>query len=96
MSDSVSFHDGELGAAVADLTPQQRAVVALHYLDDLPVAEVAAAMSLSEGAVKYHLHQARGRLRATLGPDQPDHQPHHQPDHPHQPLSEHQHRDDLP
>ena len=96
MSDSVSFHDGELGAAVADLTPQQRAVVALHYLDDLPVAEVAAAMSLSEGAVKYHLHQARGRLRATLGPDESDHQPHHQPDHPHQPLSEHQHRDDLP
>jgi RNA polymerase sigma-70 factor (ECF subfamily) len=41
-------------------------VVALHYLDDLPVAEVAAAMSLSEGAVKYHLHEARARLRDAL------------------------------
>jgi RNA polymerase sigma-70 factor (ECF subfamily) len=69
MSDSASFHDGELAAAVADLSPQQRAVVALHYLDDLSVADVALAMDLSEGAVKYHLHQARGRLRLLLGVD---------------------------
>jgi RNA polymerase sigma-70 factor (ECF subfamily) len=67
MSDAASFHDGELAAAVADLSPQQRAVVALHYLDDLSVADVAHAMDLSEGAVKYHLHQARGRLRTLLG-----------------------------
>lgn len=69
MSDAVAFRDGELAAAVEDLSPQQRAVVALHYLDDLSVAEVAHVMDLSEGAVKYHLHQARGRLRALLGVD---------------------------
>lgn len=55
--------DESLMAAVANLSPQQRTVVALHYLDDLSVAEVAAAMGLSDGAVKYHLHEARGRLR---------------------------------
>ena len=65
---ALGFAEGDLGDAVASLSPQQRAVVALHYLDDLPVAEVAAVMSLSEGAVKYHLHQARGRLRETLDP----------------------------
>lgn len=69
MSDAVTFRDGELAAAVSDLSPQQRAVVALHYLDDMAVAEVADAMGLSEGAVKYHLHQARGRLRTLLTND---------------------------
>lgn len=69
VSDSLAFHDSELAAAVADLSPQQRAVVALHYLDDLAVADVADAMGLSEGAVKYHLHQARGRLRTLLAAD---------------------------
>jgi RNA polymerase sigma factor (sigma-70 family) len=67
VSDATAFRDSELAAAVADLSPQQRAVVALHYLDDLSVAEVATAMDLSDGAVKYHLHQARGRLRVLLG-----------------------------
>jgi len=68
ISDATAFHDSELATAVADLSPQQRAVVALHYLDDLAVADVAAAMRLSEGAVKYHLHQARARLRVALEP----------------------------
>ena len=71
LTDSTAFHDGDLAAAVSDLSPQQRAVVALHYLDDLSVAAVADAMSLSEGAVKYHLHQARARLRTRLEPDHP-------------------------
>ena len=62
MSDAAAFLDGELAVAVADLSPQQRAVVALHYLDDMSVIDVAAAMSLSDGAVKYHLHQARDSL----------------------------------
>lgn len=65
-SDSFLFHDSELAAAVADLSRQQRAVVALHYLDDLSVTEVASTLRLSEGAVKYHLHQARARLRDRL------------------------------
>lgn len=60
--------DEALLAAVEALSPQQRAVVALFYLDDLSVAEVAATMKLSDGAVKYHLHQARARLRASWSP----------------------------
>ena len=53
--------------ALADLPPQQRTAVCLFYLDDLSVIEVATAMGISEGAVKYHLHQGRERLRGLLG-----------------------------
>ncbi|CAB5066164.1 unannotated protein [freshwater metagenome] len=72
MSDSMQFHDSELAAAVAELSQQQRAVVVLHYLDDMSVIEVSAALSLSDGAVKYHLHQARARLRNILQPHDSD------------------------
>ena len=58
----------ELGAAFATLPAQQRTAAALFYLDDLSVAEIASAMELSEGAVKYHLHAARQSLRNTLEP----------------------------
>lgn len=59
--------DDTVLAAVAGLSDQQRAVVALHYLDDQPVDEVAEVLGLSTGTVKYHLHQARRRLRAVVG-----------------------------
>ena len=54
-------------AAVLQLPARQRAVVVLHYLDDLPVSEVAAVLGCSEGTVKTHLHRARRALAGTLG-----------------------------
>ncbi len=59
--------DEQLVARIVALPRQQRIAVALRYYDDLPVAEVADAMGISEGAVRYHLHEARERLRAGLG-----------------------------
>lgn len=56
----------ELAALLASLPVQQRIVAALFYVDDLSVAEIAAAMQLSDGAVKYHLHAARRTLREAL------------------------------
>ena len=56
----------ELETLLASLPPQQRTAVALYYVDELSVAEVAAAMELAEGSVKSHLHDARRRLRAVL------------------------------
>jgi RNA polymerase sigma-70 factor (ECF subfamily) len=50
---------------LAALPPQQRIAAALFYIEDLSLLEIAAAMNLSEGAVKYHLHAARQNLRAT-------------------------------
>ena len=40
--------------------------LALFYVDGMSVAEVARAMRLSEGAVKFHLHAGRTKLRATI------------------------------
>ena len=56
----------ELGALLATLPVQQRIAAALFYVEDLSVAEVAAAMQLSDGTVKYHLHAARATLRHVL------------------------------
>ena len=58
--------DGELMDLLATLPRQQRLCVALFYVDDMTVAEIADALELSEGAVKYHLHQGRERLREQL------------------------------
>lgn len=48
------------------LTPQQRAVAALFYVEDLPINEIAGSLELSTGAVKFHLNQARNSLRTLL------------------------------
>jgi len=58
--------DVDLARAVASLPPQQRAAVALYYLDDLPVDEVARVLEVSSSTVKQHLHRARTRLAGLL------------------------------
>lgn len=52
--------------AIASLPPRQREVVVLKVLSEMTYDEVAAAMSLSVGAVKAHLHQAVANLRRRL------------------------------
>ena len=55
----------DVGALLATLSPQQRTAAALFYVEQCSVREIADAMKLSEGAVKYHLHAARTALRGT-------------------------------
>lgn len=57
----------DLRRAIADLPDKMRAAVCLHYLADLPVDEVAAALDVAPGTVKSNLHDARRRLREQLG-----------------------------
>lgn len=59
--------DPAVWAAVDSLPPRQRAVVALHYLDDLPVAEIANILQISVSATTSNLHKARANLADTLG-----------------------------
>jgi RNA polymerase sigma factor (sigma-70 family) len=58
--------DIDLLRAVGRLSAQQRAAVALFYLEDRPVVEVADLMGVSTSTVKQHLHRARGQLAKTL------------------------------
>ncbi|MEW6567886.1 MAG: sigma-70 family RNA polymerase sigma factor [Chloroflexota bacterium] len=44
------------------LAPQERAVIVLRYWYDLSYEEIAAALSLSQSAVKSRLHRARRAL----------------------------------
>src|SRR5579871_4099923 len=60
---------GDLAALLVGLPQQQRIAAALFYVDDLSVAEIATAMGVSSGAVKYHLHAARNALRSALEPE---------------------------
>jgi RNA polymerase sigma-70 factor (ECF subfamily) len=58
--------DPAFWAAVRALPDRQRACVALHYLEDLPVAEIAAAVGCSAATVKVHLHRGRAALADRL------------------------------
>ena len=57
--------------AVQRLAARQRAAVALRYLSDLTVADIARVMACSEGTVKATLHQALRRLRVDLQGGEP-------------------------
>ena len=58
--------DPQLWSAIRDLPSRQRTAVALFYVGDLKVAEVAMTMKISEGTVKRHLDRARETLRKKL------------------------------
>ncbi|SDX54617.1 RNA polymerase sigma-70 factor, ECF subfamily [Modestobacter sp. DSM 44400] len=60
--------NAELLAGVAQLSDEQRECVVLRFLQDLSVAETAAAMGKKDGAVKALQHRAVRRL-ATLLPE---------------------------
>jgi len=74
--DTSTHHEPDLARAVADradlddafraLTPEQRAVVVLHFYADLPLTEIAAALGVPAGTARSRLHYALTRLRAAL------------------------------
>ena len=62
----------EVDAALRRLDPGHRAVVALHYLLGMPLAEVASALGIPIGTAKSRLHYALGALRVVpTAPRQP-------------------------
>jgi RNA polymerase sigma-70 factor (ECF subfamily) len=58
--------DPELEAALGQLTPDQRDVVVLRFVADLPLDAVASLMGRNVGAVKALQHRALARLQAQL------------------------------
>jgi RNA polymerase sigma-70 factor (ECF subfamily) len=59
--------DEQLLQAIQGLTPQQRAVIVLHYYADCPVREIARRTGINPLAVRAHLSRGRKHLRVLLG-----------------------------
>ena len=55
-----------LREALEQLPPAQREVVALRYLEDFSIEEIAGITRRTRGAVRILLHRARSRLRKDL------------------------------
>lgn len=58
--------DPELWAALSSLSPRQRAVLILRYVDDWSVAEVAEGLGMSLRAAESLLVRARSSLRSAI------------------------------
>lgn len=59
--------DEDVWAALRDLSPRQAEVLALVYVEDQPIGEVAAILGLGEETVRTHLKRGRSALAARLG-----------------------------
>ncbi len=57
----------QLKNALQNLPVQQRVVVVLYYLNDLPLLEISEILEVPEGTVKSRLHYGRIALRKSLG-----------------------------
>ena len=62
----LSADDVEFWRAVRSLPRRQAQVIALHYLEDMSVIEVAGVLDMAEGTVKKHLHDGRRALARRL------------------------------
>jgi RNA polymerase sigma-70 factor (sigma-E family) len=63
------FERDAVVSALRTLPPRQREALVLRFYGDLSEAQIAAAMSISRGAVKSHTARAMSALRALLERD---------------------------
>ena len=64
---AVSVETLALVQALGTLPVRQRQAIVLHYLADLPIAEIAQALAVPSGTVKSLLARGRRALAAKLG-----------------------------
>ena len=63
-----SAETSDVWKEVHRLPRRQQQAIALHYVGQLSMTEIADVMGCSQGAVKSHLHRARETLRGPLSP----------------------------
>ncbi len=56
----------ELHDSIRSLPEKIRTVIVLHYFEGLSIAQIATQMKISEGTVKWQLHDGRQKLRKEL------------------------------
>ena len=62
----LSVEYGDIGAALARLSPEMRAVIQAVVLDGLPAKEAAQLLHVPVSSVKTRLYRAKAHLRAAL------------------------------
>ena len=62
----LSVEYGDIGAALARLSPEMRAVIQAVVLDGLSAREAAQLLNVPVSSVKTRLYRAKAHLRATL------------------------------
>lgn len=65
--EAVSLREEKLSQALERLSPDHRTVVFLYYYEQLSLQEIAAILGRNENAVKQRLHNARKKLRISMG-----------------------------
>lgn len=55
-----------LQRAIDRLTADQRTILALHHLEERPIAEIATILGIPSGTVKWRLHAARNALERAM------------------------------
>jgi RNA polymerase sigma factor (sigma-70 family) len=62
--------DREVWTEVSRLPSRQGQVVALRFVEDLTIEQIADVLGVSPGSVKTHLHRALKRLSSRLGKEE--------------------------
>jgi RNA polymerase sigma-70 factor, ECF subfamily len=63
--DDVADNDA-IGRAFDRLRPQDRMILALHHVEERPLAEIARSLGIPVGTAKSRLHTARGALEKAM------------------------------
>lgn len=53
--------------AVAKLSPRDRELIVLHYLEELSIPEISEIIRVADKVIHVRLHRARKRLKELLG-----------------------------
>jgi len=64
--DKYDLNDDELSSAVAALSLEFRTVITLYYFQDMRIKEIARALQIPQGTVKWRLSKAKEKLREKL------------------------------